>query len=555
MDNSMNLDGATGVYSKYSNKYVGNYVDSDDTSSGSYMDFDSYLQLLVAQMQNQDFNDPMSDSEVLAQMAQYSMLEGIKNMTQQSNQSYAMSLVGKAVTINLGQSYITGNVDSVTIVNGEPLLMINGNAYKTSEVTDIVDPQIFEQLKSMVGKTVKTLTVNEEDSITGKVTGYLFLYGESYVVVNGEPQPLRYVEIVEDKDDSVEGSEGAEGSEGTEGSESAKGSESTEGSGEVEKDDEAGGTDGTENAGSVAVSASSIPSQESDDKDQYSLESAQAKVSNISTSYLARSQALVDVLMKELDGISEVSETNKAELDSTDYYIETAYLTGDDIAAGALGDIYYLPNDGSESTTVSSGSVSTIPESGVLVNNSSIVNVNTTYGNGTITVTANLDPNTAERTSNGNLKGVTTAQSVSTSDCVPHRISVEAYPEEAALADQLGTRMYDIRFINNHAVTSRISTEVIGRTVSGRGITEIGYSGVGQLGEVVTFDDGTQRVEVLLSGGRSGWLVTSGNYTIDEICNKNAPAGSLSDLTPAEKSIRHFSDPDSKPSKASMGLA
>ncbi len=531
MDNSINY-GASGVYSKYSGGYVGGYVDADAKDSGSYMDFDSYLQLLVAQMQNQDFNDPMSDSEVLAQMAQYSMLEGIKNMTQQSSQSYAMSLVGKAVTINLGQSYITGNVDSVTIVDGEPLLMINGNAYKTSEVTDIVDPQIFKQLQDMVGKTVKTLTSKEEESITGKVTGYLFLYGESYVVVGGDAHPLKYVEIVEDTADGETEDEEAGGVEGSEG---AEGSEKSEGT--------AGETGGT------------VPAPEQDGTETETVSNSQGyKVSEINSSYLARSKDLVDVLMKELDGINQTTAASQLEeFDDNDYYLETAYLVGDDLMAGYFSMDDFLPADGSDNSGIST--VSAIPREGTLVNGSSTVSVDNTYGNGTITYTVNLDPNTAERTASGKLKGVTTEPSTSTSDCVPHRISVEAYPEEAALADELGTRMYDIRFINNHAVTSRIKDgPAVGYTSSGRGVTEIGYSGVGQLGEVVTFADGTQRVEILLKSGKSGWLETSGRYTLDEICNKNADPGSLSDLTGEEKSIRHFSDPDSKPSAAAMGL-
>ena len=93
MDDSLKV--GNGVYSKYSSTYIDpdkNTVESNDNNN--YMSFDSYLQLLVSQMQNQDFNNPMDDSEVLAQMAQYSMLEGIKNMTQQSNISYAK--IGRA---------------------------------------------------------------------------------------------------------------------------------------------------------------------------------------------------------------------------------------------------------------------------------------------------------------------------------------------------------------------------------------------------------------------------------------------------------------------------
>ncbi|MBQ4311734.1 MAG: hypothetical protein II773_09095, partial [Oscillospiraceae bacterium] len=99
----------------------------------------------------------------------------------------------------------------------------------------------------------------------------------------------------------------------------------------------------------------------------------------------------------------------------------------------------------------------------------------------------------------------------------PRKFASE-YPEEARIADQYHTKMYDIRYINNHNITSRIRKGVVGYTASGKGFTEIGFSGKGMLGEVITWADGTQRVEVISSGG-SQWYTTTGRYTLDEICN------------------------------------
>ena len=129
MDNSIMSDG---IFSKISGEYINkSKIEEETDATNSYMSFDSYLKLIVAQMKNQDFNNPMDDSEVLAQMAQYSMLEGIKNMTQQSSISYASSLVGKAVTVDDGTGSYTGMVEAVTVKNGEPYLMIDGMSYKS----------------------------------------------------------------------------------------------------------------------------------------------------------------------------------------------------------------------------------------------------------------------------------------------------------------------------------------------------------------------------------------------------------------------------------------
>lgn len=472
MDDSLSLSNI-GVYSKYSNTYV-NTATGDDDESNSYMNFDSYLKLLVSQMQNQDFNNPMSDSEVLNQMAQYSMLEGIKNMTQQNNISYSTSLVGKVVTVTDGYDYYTGKVESVTVTNGEPKLMIDGKAYDCKTVSDIVADDVYKELYSMVGKDIKITLTGE----TAKVTDVIFLSGESYVVLNGkEAVPASAVEIIEAAEENV-----------------------TTVTDEVNDD-------------------STAAELEEEDFTVYTAEAA---------SYEAKSQSLIDSFIKELDaidevnGVSEVNETAETQAITDDYIIETAELKVPDYAAGIFADGSFL-----------TGTVS-------------LNNVDNTYGSGRVTATAaDLNPETAERTADGKLKGVTTEPGVSEGGCVPHRISVEAFPEEAALADKLGTRMYDIRFIHNTAITSRIKTgEVIGHTSGGKAITEIGYSGVGQLGEVVTFADGTQRVEILLKSGKSAWMMTSGNLTLDEICSRTCKPGALAGkLTPMESAIRHYSNP------------
>lgn len=515
MDNSLNVDG---IYSKISGSYVNrSKVEEESDESNSYMSFDSYLKLLVAQMQNQDFNNPMDDSEVLAQMAQYSMLEGIKNMTQQSSISYATSLVGKVVTVDDGGGAYTGAVESVTVRNGEPYLMIDGMSYKSDTVTDIVAEEVFSLMMSLIGKTVQSKNAESDTAVTGVVTNVVYSNGEAYAIVNGNPVAISTLKLVDGEEgEGTEGSEGSEGAEGSEGSENVNGTEGEEG---AEKD----GGDGGE--GEIVT------------------ETAEAETA-AAMSYKARSESLFDTFMKELDeaggvsgvsAASEVSETSRAEAASAvteEYYVEIMELEVPDYGAGAYVD-----------TDVFTGTVSS-------------EGVDKTLGSGSGTLSRSYDDQTVNSSNrsynynvnyngNGSYKGVTASKGVSTSDCVPHRISVEDYPEEAALADRLGTRMYDIRFINNHAITSRIKTDtVIGHSSSGKPVTEIGYSGVGQLGEVVTFADGTQRVEILLSNGHSGWLKTSGRLTLDQICTRNGEAGSLTGkLTPEESAIRHFSDP------------
>lgn len=526
-----------GIYSKYSGRYVKvQNQDSDDYVSNGSLDFDGYLKLLVSQMSNQDFNDPMSDADLLNQMAQYSMLEGIKDMTQQSAISYAASLVGKVVTVSDGQYYHTGIVNSISVENGKPSVMIDGQAFKSSEITDIVTMEDYAALADLVGKTVKIKGAGD-DANTGVVSGIVFIGGQGYVAVNGNTYASSRVEVVETNEEGGENS-GAEGTEGT------------EGSGEA---DENGGvtgeTNGTEN---------NTDETETDPDKAFKVGEVEE---NKAASYAASADALTDMLMKELDRVDEVKPVNAASEQHTEDFdlgqiMQTAYVQVQEYAASVSADMndYILSAvDGpvmyanGDSTVSGVGNVSIrdydrSTGTGTLVDDNYTEVITDDVPRVTTTTYTSSTSTTPQYTASGKLKGVTAARGIATSDGVPHRISVEQYPQEAALADEYGTRMYDIRCINNHEVTSRIKTgPVISRTASGRGVTEIGYSGMGQLGEVVTFEDGTQRVEILLKSGKSSWLYTSGMYTLDQICTTNGLPGSLSNMTGAEKAIRHYS--------------
>lgn len=550
-DDSLNLPPTTGVYSKYSGRYV-ETKDQDEGFNNGSLDFDGYLQLLVAQMGNQDFNDPMSDADLLNQMAQYSMLEGIKDMTQQSAISYGASLVGKIVTVSDGRYYHTGTVDSVSVEKGEVSLLVDGQSFKTSEITDIVDMDAYNAVKDLVGKTVK-LKGSEDDAALGVVTTVVFVYGQGHVAVGDKTYPVKQIDIVEKADGADDSDDKTEGTEGEDGE--TDGVEGTENSGE---------TNGTENAGE---------NKTDDPNDDYALENGQVSEST-AASYAASAEALTDLLMRELDRVDEVKSVNAASEQSFEDFnleevMQTAHINVPEFAASASGDIGDLVMSSVDGVVTYANADSSV--SGV--GNVSISDYNRVTGTGTLvddnytetmpdnnsgTVTVNYTNTststyTNQYTASGKLRGITASKGIAQGDGVPHRISVEKYPAEAALADELGTRMYDISQIHNHEVTSRILTgPVISRTSSGKGVTEIGYSGVGQLGEVVTFEDGTQRVEILLKSGKSTWLYTSGKYTLDQICNPNGASGSLSNMTGAEKAIRYYADPNNRKSGSTI---
>lgn len=124
----------------------------------------------------------------------------------------------------------------------------------------------------------------------------------------------------------------------------------------------------------------------------------------------------------------------------------------------------------------------------------------------------------------------------------------------AARAAETGTRMKDLQYIFNTSIESKIDTSnILGVTKSGKAFTDIGYSGRGRLGEVVTWADGTQRVEVISPYGYSTYFTTSGNYTLDTICDFDCAPGEYSGkFNGNELSIRYFAREYTNAEKAAM---
>ena len=112
--------------------------------AGGELGKDAFLQLLVTQMQNQDPLEPTSNSDYIAQLATYSQVEELQNLSKSISTIQAMSMVGKKVDLTSELSTgdkvtVTGKVDSVNISNGTAYVNVNGSQYEASKVTSIYD--------------------------------------------------------------------------------------------------------------------------------------------------------------------------------------------------------------------------------------------------------------------------------------------------------------------------------------------------------------------------------------------------------------------------------
>ena len=116
---------------------------------------DDFLKLLITQLTQQDPTNPMKDQDFIAQMAQFSSLEQMKNISSgisrmEAKQSY--SLVGKVVS---GPDMVTGE----TVVglaaalffdaDGKSYVRVNGRSVEVEKITLISDPSVLNLEKDM----------------------------------------------------------------------------------------------------------------------------------------------------------------------------------------------------------------------------------------------------------------------------------------------------------------------------------------------------------------------------------------------------------------------
>jgi len=104
---------------------------------------DDFLKLLITQLSNQDPTSPMENTEFIAQMAQFSSLEQMTNMSSSFekmasfiNSSEAASTLGKTVELNIGDSTVTGIVTGATR-GKEPQVQVNGMYYSMDKISAI----------------------------------------------------------------------------------------------------------------------------------------------------------------------------------------------------------------------------------------------------------------------------------------------------------------------------------------------------------------------------------------------------------------------------------
>jgi flagellar basal-body rod modification protein FlgD len=106
---------------------------------------DDFLKLLAVQMQSQDPLSPMQDTQFISQMANFTSLEQMKNLStsfdafiRQQRSVDAGTYLGKTVTLfDAEKGTVTGTVSGVSFEEEGPRIIVGGTPYDPATITKI----------------------------------------------------------------------------------------------------------------------------------------------------------------------------------------------------------------------------------------------------------------------------------------------------------------------------------------------------------------------------------------------------------------------------------
>lgn len=181
--------------------------------SGSTMDKEAFLKLLVAQMKYQDPLEPTSNTEFVSQYAQFSSLEQMQNMSATLELSRASTLVGQTVSVNTTDSTgkattIQGVVDYVVYENNKAYVSIGGELYSLDDVYGVANQQYLDAYDKALAfgiamnklPSYENLTLDNKDDIykLKEIYDGMSNYEKTFVAKEFTDKLDRYVKRMEE---------------------------------------------------------------------------------------------------------------------------------------------------------------------------------------------------------------------------------------------------------------------------------------------------------------------------------------------------------------------
>ena len=231
---------------------------SSEEKSSSSLDKNAFLQLLVAQMKYQDPLEPTSNTEYISQLATFSSLEEMQNMTSSLELQRASSMVGQEVYIKTTDSttgssdYVHGKVDYVVYENGKAYLSVNGNNYPLDDLDSVYDSDYTEAYSTAYDWTValnklpalSKLTLSEEEAVAELKKTYdgMTDYQKTFLTTENVEKLENYVnqiELLKKVKEELENS-GSDDTDETDKTDEISGADETDKTDEADKTDETG---------------------------------------------------------------------------------------------------------------------------------------------------------------------------------------------------------------------------------------------------------------------------------------------------------------------------
>ena len=122
-----------------------NTIAEQGKRDGATMQMDDFLQLLTAQIANQDPLEPMKDTEFISQMANIASLEqmqqfskGFETFADSHKDMVAQAYLGRQVNIQDDGKSVTGIVDAVNKAeDGQVTVQVKGKDYNPENISRV----------------------------------------------------------------------------------------------------------------------------------------------------------------------------------------------------------------------------------------------------------------------------------------------------------------------------------------------------------------------------------------------------------------------------------
>ena len=184
-----------------------------DTNSS--LDKDAFLQLLVAQMKYQDPLEPTSNTEYISQLATFSELEEMQNVSAAVEMQRANNLVGQYVFVKTDNGFKEGMVDYVVYQGGKVYLSVNEELYNLDDLDTVADSEyllatrLAESFAGELNKLpdTKYFTVDDLDEVEKLIEVYenMSSYQQSYISDETLETFKEYLELYNSMKPSEEG--------------------------------------------------------------------------------------------------------------------------------------------------------------------------------------------------------------------------------------------------------------------------------------------------------------------------------------------------------------